>query len=185
MIFSPAAAVVDVHVARAWQEAVREILGPADFLPQAETPLRPWETLLPALCAHYGEAAGLGIGLRIGRAFARQMIPHLAEESIFQAAAFRFLPWPRKMATGLHHLAALTSAWFGLAVQIETLPRAMLWHSQRCPFAPAHPAQAFRCTPWEGYLQEMLYWLSGGRWFAVRPADDFPAALYIPQHPLH
>ncbi len=179
------AVATDEAVRRAWQTAVHEILGPETTLPEPESPLRPWENLLPALCDRYGEAAGLGLGLRIGRAFARQMIPHIAEETPFQAVAFRFLPWPRKMAVGLHHLAGLASDWFGLAVEVESAPRALVWLPQRCPFAPLHAEAAYRCTPWEGFLQEMLYWLSGGRLFTVQTTGDHPAAFHIPRRPLH
>ncbi len=172
-------------VRQAWQTAVYEILGPENTLPEPENPTRPWEDLLPTLCARYGEAAGLGLGLRIGRAFARQMIPHIAEETAFQAVEFRFLPWPRKMATGLRRLAALASAWFEMPVEVEAAPEAVLWMPQCCPFAPSAAEGAYRCTPWEGFLQEMLYWLSGGRLFAVRVAADRPTAFHIPQRPLH
>ncbi len=181
----PEAVVTDEAIRWAWQRAVHEILGPESTLPEPESPLRPWENLLPALCGRYGEAAGLGLGLRIGRAFARQMIPHIAEEMPFQAVAFRFLPWPRKMTVGLQHLAGLASDWFGLAVTVEAAPRAVRWLPQRCPFAPPRAEAAYRCTPWEGFLQEMLYWLSGGRLFTVQATEDRPPAFHIPRRPLH
>ena len=170
---------------QAWTTAVQEILGPESDLPPSPNPARPWENLLPALCSRYGEAAGLGLGLRVGRAFARQMLPHIAEQQAFQRAEFRFLPWPRKMKAGIHHLAALASEWFGLVVNVETGPKeSLLWLPQRCPFTAPNAAPC-RCTPWEGFLQEVLYWLSGGRLFALHAAEDHPTALYIPRHPLH
>jgi hypothetical protein len=172
-------------VPQAWKAAVHEILGLESPFPSSENPSRPWENLLPALCARYGEAAGLGLGLRIGRAFARQMLPHLAEEPAFQAVDFRFLPWPRKMVTGLQHLAVLVSEWFGFPVQTEMTSQAVLWLPQGCPFGQHCLAHPCRCTPWEGFLQEVLYWMSGGRLFAVQTAAERPAALRIPQRPLH
>ena len=181
-----AKAVADAtRVRLAWQRAVQEILGPEISPSPPEAPSPPWEGLLPMLCARYGETAGLGLGLRVGRAFARQMIPQMAEETALQKADFRFLPWPRKMIAGLEHLAQDVSTWFGLQIRFEIERDAVLWVPCRCPFAPPHTAHAYRCTPWEGFLQEMLYWLSGGRIFVIQPAEGRPSAFYIPQHPLH
>ncbi len=172
----------------AWRHAVVEILGAEGktWLHTAEA-ATPWEGLLDWLCRHYGRNAGLGAGLRVGRAFARQALPLSAEEAGFRDVDFRFLPWPRKMPAGLARLGVLASRWFASPVEVLPHPAGALWQASTCPFAAADfPPQ--NCTPWVGFLQEALYWLSGGHLFAIQPQPDAPppgVSLFIPLRPLH
>ncbi len=165
----------------AWQTAVLEIIGPAEGAALLGALPAPWEGVLEALRGRYGETGGAGVGLRLGRAFARHALPPVAEEAGFRDADFRFLPWPRKMPAGLTRLAALASRWFGTEIAVAPAPQALLWRAGACPFG----REAAVCTPWMGFLQEALYWLSGGHWFAVSPEAGQRCVFRIPRQPLH
>lgn len=171
----------------AWRRAVVEILGTeGETWLQAANAAAPWEGLLDWLCGRYGRNAGLGAGLRVGRAFARHALPLSATEAGFREAEFRFLPWHRKMPAGLARLAALASRWFAAPVEVQPRPTGALWQASACPFAAAGFPQQ-ECTPWVGFLQEALYWLSGGHLFAVQPQPDASpgVSLFVPLRPLH
>ena len=176
-----AVAAVEAVAAMAWQSAVAEIVGPTEMADFLGAQPAPWQGTLDRLLQHYGRQAGLGVGWRIGRAFARQALPLVAEEAGFLSPDFRFLPWPRKMPEGLARLGALASRWFAVAVEIEVMPDKVLWRAALCPFGSAQSV----CTPWMGFLQEALYGLSGGHKFAVRPAAAPRCVFQVPRRPLY
>ncbi len=168
----------------AWLEALREIIGPQAAhmrLPEHA----PWQGALPALCERYGLRSGLGIGVRVGRAFARQMFPLWAREEGLQAPEVRLLPWPRRMTAGVPRVAAWAARAFHTDVQTRPVEGGLLWVAA-CPFGHVNaPPGLAACSPWVGLLEETLYWLSGGRWFAVRTAPHQEQALFLPYQPLH
>ena len=165
----------------AWQSAVMEIVGPAESTHILGAQPAPWQGALERLQQRYGVKPGLGVGWRIGRAFARYALVLAAEEAGFRAPDFRFLPWPRKMPEGMQRLARLTSQWFGVEVRVTAAPDAVYWHAGHCPFGRVeHP-----CTPWMGFLQEALYGLSGGHWFAVQSEPDARCVLRVPRRPVY
>ncbi len=168
----------------AWTDAVQEILG-ADIAQAFLTaPPAPWRNVLPALCTRYGLRGGLGIGVRLGRAFARHMFPVLAVDEGLQAPDVRLLPWPRRMAVGVTRLADWAVREFQIAVQVRPQDEGFLWLAP-CPFGEVTaPEGIVACSPWVGLLEETLYWLSGGRWFAIAPYTH-KDALFLPRHPLH
>ena len=163
----------------AWQSAVWEILGPTEGTPLLGAWPAPWQGTLERLQQRYGQTAGAGLALRMGRAFARHALPFLIPEAGFHHADFRFLPWQRKLPEGLTRLSALASRWFSAEITVQPTSQAVLWRAASCPFG------AGLCTPWVGFLQEALYWLSGGHWFAISPAPDNAQVFRVPWQPLY
>ncbi len=166
-------------VQTAWQAAIEEILGPEQDVLGERLPS--WQGAVAALCGYYGERAGKGLSVRIGRAFARRLVPLFAEQAGFQSAAFRFLPWPRKVVRGLERLGAFARQWFVVPVTVDVQETEIVWRFAACPFGATW---AGSCALWQGFLQEILYWLSGGRWFAVH-LDGKKPLLRVPRRPLH
>jgi len=52
-------------------------------------------------------------------------------------------------------------------VRLEMQPGALLWHNERCPICWQRTTSGPCCHLTVGILQEMLYWLSGGKSFVV------------------
>ena len=163
----------------AWQTAVWEIVGPANGAPLLGALPAPWQGVLDRLRQRYGPTAGAGLALRMGRAFARHALPPLVTETGLHDTDLRFLPWQRKMPEGLTLLSALTSQWFATEIAVQSTPQGVLWQAEQCPFGTG------LCTPWIGFLQEALYWLSGGHWFAISSEADHACVFRVPWKPLY
>ncbi len=168
---------------RYWTQALAEVLGEAlaqQWLRQVPPPPPgTFPTGLLALMAQtFGPRAGAGVASRVGEALFRHWLADRRPQG-----AWRLLPLPRRVTTGLTWLTQdLALAWGG-AFQVRAQDQG--WRIvSRLPI-PA-PWSPLACLLWWGFFQEALYWLTA-RVYPLETCEEAsaPCCLAVPAHPLY
>lgn len=137
----------------------------------------------------YGPRAGRGLALRTGRASfnygLREFGPSLGASDL----AFRLLPLPMKITTGLQSLAEVFNHNSDQIIQLQEESDHYLWQVERCPICWGRESKDPCCHFEVGMLQEALFWISGGKNYQVREieciaAGDPACTIRIERHPL-
>ena len=115
----------------------------------------------------YGYRAGSGLALLVGRACLKYGLREFKRELCLTDLAFRLLPLQAKLNTGTEAFAALFNNQTDQQVSLETDEKRIIWHIQRCPFCWERQSERPCCHLEVGFLQEALYWFSGGKHFEV------------------
>ena len=166
-------------------QALEETLGPAslaDVLRAAglaewlrhrpplnaeqQVPFGQISTLLQALETLYG-ASGLGLAQRAGCACFRRGLDEFGAQTALASLDFRLLPLGRKLRATVEVLAGLLNQHGDQQVRLEEEDGRLIWQDSRCPLCWGRRAAAPCDHLTVGFLQESLYWASGGRHFAV------------------
>ncbi len=115
----------------------------------------------------YGPLSGRGLALRAGRMCFKyglnEFWPMAAESNL----TFRLLPLNMKLIVGAGAFASLFNRYSDQVVHVAEEKDRILWHIERCPFCWGRQTDAPCCHLAVGLLQESLYWVSGGKNFAV------------------
>ena len=103
--------------------------------------------------------------------------------------AFRLLPLPTKLHTGVKTFADLFNKHTDQKVRVEEKDNKIFWHIERCPLCWERKAEEPICHLAVGLLQEALYWVSGGKVFNVEETaciarGDAACTIVIDQTPL-
>jgi hypothetical protein len=103
--------------------------------------------------------------------------------------AFRLLPLPTRLKVGSEALAGLFNQFTDQRVRLEVDEKHSYWHSERCPLCWERQADGPCCTQAVGFLQEALYWVSGGKYFLVEEKNciacgDRTCTIVIDQTPI-
>jgi predicted hydrocarbon binding protein len=115
----------------------------------------------------YGPRAGRGVALRAGRAAHKYGLRDFGPIAKTSELSFRLLPLNMKIKVGSEVFAETFNEYTDQMVRIEMQPGALLWHNERCPVCWGRKTSGPCCHLTVGILQEMLYWLSGGKSFMV------------------
>jgi predicted hydrocarbon binding protein len=166
-------------------------LAPGSELASSERSF-PFETvseLHSALEQAYGPHSGRGLALRIGRASFNYGLREYGPQMGIQEPGFRMLPLPAKLQVGTRSFAELFNHGMDQVVKIQETDHHILWNIEHCPLCWGRKSEEPVCHLAVGLLQESLYWLSGGKIFAVEEthciASGDPACiLRIDRQPL-
>jgi hypothetical protein len=115
----------------------------------------------------YGARAGRGLALRVGRASLRFGLREFSRELCLTDLSFRLQPLQTKLRTGTEAIAALFNNYTDQQVCLERDDKSIIWHIKRCPFCWERQAEDPCCHMEVGFLQEAMFWISGGKHFEV------------------
>jgi hypothetical protein len=140
------------------------------------TPLERIDQLQVALERAYGPRAGRGLALRIGRACFKYSLQELGLQLGLTGLDFRLKPMPERVWTALEALAAFFYYGCHQPVRLEVTEDTWRWvmaYDQGGKAArQGSGAAAWGACSWlVGLLQEMVYWVSGGRIFLVEETE--------------
>lgn len=145
--------------------------------------------LLAAFEEVYGNLAGRGLALRVGRALFPHALREYGEDLGLTGTSFRLLPFPTKLRTFGAALTSLFNEGEDRRVQIEEQEGKLLIHLRRCPLCSQRKGSETVCLLAVGLAEESLYWMSGGKIFQVEEIacaarGDADCTLQIDQAPI-
>ena len=131
--------------------------------------------LQAAIISVYGPRAGRGIFRRVGCASFKYALRDFDGELGLNTPSFRLLPMGARLKTGLEEFARLFNTFTDRHIRLEQKERVAYWHIEHCPFCSCGDENAVtdnrssgpQCDWVVGFLQEALYWMSGGKWFQM------------------
>ncbi len=137
----------------------------------------------------YGPRGGLGLALRSGRAWFKYGLREFGPVLGITDLAFRLLPLPEKLRTGVGKFAEAFNQFSDQRVRVEETPAHLLWHIERCPLCWGRHAEHPVCHLALGTLQEILFWISGGKHFYIEETlciarGDATCTMMIDKTPL-
>jgi predicted hydrocarbon binding protein len=115
----------------------------------------------------YGPRAGRGLALRVGRACLEYGLREFGSELGLTDLTFRLLPLQAKLKTAIEAFAAMFNNNTDQQVSLERDEKYIIWNNQRCPLCWERQAEGPCCHLAVGFLQEALFWVSGGKYFEV------------------
>jgi predicted hydrocarbon binding protein len=115
----------------------------------------------------YGARAGHGLAVRIGRACLKYALREFGPELGLTELPFRLLPLQAKLTTATAAFAALFNTCTDQRVRLEKDEKYIYWIIERCPLCWESQAEGPGCYLAVGFLQEALFWASGGKNFEV------------------
>jgi predicted hydrocarbon binding protein len=154
-----------------------------------EFPFSDLSAINQALEDMYGPRGGRGVALRAGRASHRYGLRDFGPIAKTTELSFRLLPLNMKLKVGTEVFAETFNEYTDQLIRLEMRPDAIFWHNERCPICWERTASEPCCHMTVGILQEMLYWLSGGKSFMVQETTciamgDPACTIRIDQQPL-
>jgi hypothetical protein len=137
----------------------------------------------------YGPRAGRGLAVRIGRACLKYALREFGPELGLTDLAFRLLPLQAKLDTVTDAFAALFYTCTDQKVRLERDKRVIYWIIERCPLCWENQNEGSYCNLAMGFLQEAMFWASGGKYFEVAEKsyvarDDYACTIQIDRIPL-
>lgn len=182
-------------------DAIEEILGSAGMIAalqysglthrinsyppdhnQTGYPFNELSSLLAGLENLYGPRAGHGIALRSGRAAFKIGLRSLGADLGLLEPGFRLQPIPQKIRTGTSLLADTLSEVSDQKVELIEFEKHYGFTVSHCPVCWQRQANQPICHLTVGFLQESLYWLSGGKYYDVQEiscsARGDPACIF-------
>lgn len=142
----------------------------SNYPPNNFDPAFPFEELAAitqSLEDMYGPRGGRGVALRAGRASLKYGLRDFGPIMRTADLSFRLLPLNMKLKAGTEVFAETFNEYTDQIVRLEYQPDALLWHNERCPICWGRSTSEPCCHLGVGILQEMLYWLSGGKTFMI------------------
>jgi predicted hydrocarbon binding protein len=115
----------------------------------------------------YGPRAGRGLALRIGRACLKYVLGEFGPELGLSDQAFRLLPLQTKLKTSSEAFATLFNNHTDQKIRLKIDQKSIFWQIERCPFCWERKSEVPCCHLAVGFLQEALFWVSGGKYFEV------------------
>ena len=119
-----------------------------------------------ALEQQYGTQCGQGLSLRIGRAFFNLTLREFGPEVGLSNSAFRLLPLKKKVKAGLESLAEIFNHYSDQHVSVSENGN-LYWIVEQCPVCCGKRTPYKNCSLTIGFLQEAMYWITGGRQFHI------------------
>lgn len=130
-------------------------------------PLEQISHLQAGLERAYGARAGRGLALRIGRVCFKFSLGEFGSELGFSDLSFRLLPLQAKLKTSNEAFAVLFNTITGQHIHLETDEKCITWQIEHCPLCRSRHSEVPCCHLAVGWLQEALFWVSGGKYFEV------------------
>ena len=145
--------------------------------------------LLAAFEEVYGQLAGRGLLLRVGRAAFPYGLREYGVNLGLTTMAFRLLPFPAKLRAFGSALGSLFNEPESQRLEIEEQAGKLLVHLTGCPLCFKRLGSEPVCQLAVGLAEESLYWLSGGKIFQVEEiacvaCGDADCTLQIDEAPI-
>jgi len=145
--------------------------------------------LFTALDEMYGPRGGRALALRTGRACFRFGVKDFGPMLGVADLAFRVIPLEMKVRIGLEVSAEVFNKFSDHQVRLDEDEENFLWIVERCGICWGRSLSRPGCHATVGFLQEGLYWVSGGRNFDVEEvtciaAGDPACTVRIGKEPL-
>jgi predicted hydrocarbon binding protein len=145
--------------------------------------------IMQALEDMYGPRGGRNLAIRAGRAGFKYGLRDFGSLLGLADLAFRLLPMGMKLKIGLTAMADTFNNFTDQRVRIEDSPEHFIYVIDRCPVCWQRQADAPCCHAALGLLQEMVFWISGGKSFSIEErsciaAGDPSCTFTIDKHPL-
>lgn len=115
----------------------------------------------------YGSRGGRGLAVQAGRASFNYGLRDFGGELGFLTLDFRLLPPAAKVPVGLKRLGDFLGGPGSLDVRLEDNRDQYIWVIERCPMCWERQAETGVCHLLVGFIQEYLYWASGGKFYHV------------------
>lgn len=124
--------------------------------------------IMQALEDMYGPRGGRSLAIRMGRAGFKYALKDFGSLLGLADLAFRLLPLGMKLKVGLNAMADTFNDFTDQRVRVEEEADHFLYIIERCPVCWERQAANPCCYAAEGLLEELVYWVSNGRRFAVQ-----------------
>jgi hypothetical protein len=123
--------------------------------------------MMSALEEIYGQRAGQGLAVRVGRACFKYGLREVGQQNMLSNQNFRLLPLNTKIREGAGLLADSINQYTGQRAWFDEDDQHFYWHTDNCPLCWQRQADDPVCHLAIGTLQEALYWVSGGKLYHV------------------
>ncbi len=115
----------------------------------------------------YGYRAGGGLSMRVGRACLKYSLREFGSEFGMTDLEFRLLPLPNRLKVGSEALAKFFNTFTDQHVHLDIDEKHISWHIENCPLCQGRQSGGPCCSLALGFMQEALYWVSGGKNFMI------------------
>jgi predicted hydrocarbon binding protein len=137
----------------------------------------------------YGQRGGCGVALRVGRVCFKYGLHEFGTRLGLTNADYRLLPLSNKLRVGSASVAEFFNQFSNQMVQFKAGQDQLLWDVHCCPLCFGRHTHEPACHLTVGFLQEFLYWASGGKIFHVEETrcmacGDEVCTLLIDTRPL-
>ncbi len=123
--------------------------------------------LMAGLEEEFGVRSGRGLATRTGRVLFNYSLQTFRSSLSLSTTSFRLLPMPAKLRNGLNAMADLINNNSDQVVFIKEETDRFLWSHKPCALCWQRKSEQPACFLTTGFLQESLYWLSGGKAYKV------------------
>lgn len=124
--------------------------------------------IMQALEDMYGPRGGRNLAIRAGRAGFKYGLREFGSLLGLADLAFRLLPLGMKLKVGLSAMGDTFNNFTDQRVQIEEDTGHFIYRIERCPVCWHRHAEEACCHAATGLLQEMVFWISGGKSFDIK-----------------
>ena len=137
----------------------------------------------------YGTRVGRGLAMRIGRVCFKHSLVEFGSELGFSDLSFRLLPLQAKIKNSNEAFAALLNTITDQQVRLLIDEKSITWQIEHCPLCRERHSEVPCCHLAVGWLQEALFWVSGGKCFQVEEqkciaSGDSACTIVIDRAPL-
>jgi predicted hydrocarbon binding protein len=145
--------------------------------------------IMQALEDMYGPRGGRNLAIRAGRAGFKYGLREFGSLLGLADLAFRLLPLGMKLKLGLNAMADTFNNFTDQQVRIEEDMDHFSYVIDRCPVCWHRHADTPCCHAAIGLLQEMVFWISGGKSFRIEETSciatgDSACTLIVGKRPL-
>jgi len=123
--------------------------------------------LQAALEEQYGPRSGRGLAQRAGRASFHYGLKVFGGPFGLTGRDYRLLPPNARVRIGAGYLAEMYNRWSSQKVRVKMTEKGFRWTIHQCPVCWGRKADIPVCNMVVGFLQEFLYWASGGKLYFV------------------
>jgi predicted hydrocarbon binding protein len=145
--------------------------------------------IMQALDEMYGPRGGRNLAIRAGRAGFKYALRDFGALLGLSDLAFRLLPLGMKLKVGLNAMADTFNNFTDRRVVVEEETDRFIYRIDRCPVCWHRQADYACCHAATGLLQEMVFWISGGKSFSIEEisciaSGDSACTFIIDKRPL-
>jgi predicted hydrocarbon binding protein len=115
----------------------------------------------------YGLQGGRGLSQRVGRACFKYSLRQFGPGLGVTDLSFHLLPFPSKLKVGSEALTIYFNHFFDQQINFDMDETHIHLHFESCPLSGSKQFDGPCCAFFVGFLQEALYWVSGGKFFLI------------------
>ena len=123
--------------------------------------------LMTALEEVYGTLGGRGLAIRSGRACFKYGLRQFGENMGLSDQSFKFMPLNDKIRRGAHIFGEIFNNHTDQRISFDEDDQFYYLNVEHCPLCWQRQTRIPVCYLIVGVLQEALYWISSGKFFAV------------------